>query len=256
MIPLATIYRFYTPFVSNFDKYSIFNNVKTNIEDYLNEEGLILSKVYFKEDYYGKTIFNLSNNFIKLILYFQNGDDYKMPLFFVDIFLKKDYSWNESESMKNIINFLTWLFECFDWMDEKDFIIDYNKSIFYLNNKKTKIYPIYDFTDADNMQDFFNWFNLDKFLLNYEKKSLDKDKLKNDENLYKLFLYLVYIVFLMNKSINQSYKQIKDIDSMDSDILNYHIKLAKKRLSYVRELSKYTYDKYILRLETLFRFLD
>jgi len=153
------------------------------------------------------------------------------------------------------------IFECFDWLNEKEFLIDINNWVFYESGFfKTKKSPLYDFSDINKIQKKFETKNGIKILENFINKysnsnfELTYQKSKYYHKIHSIFLYFIYIVFLMYQNIKKTNITLKELKDIDCDwIFEWHISLIQKRLHYIEQIHNDTFQKYRNRLELFFK---
>lgn len=263
MYNLATIYRFNTPFL---DLKSEKNNIKSVLKKIVNV--IEFNWMDFKREnkrewnyYKVKLIFN--DNLWRIELFYINkieNNIYHLPIFKLNIYLNRKYLLNNSNKEK-AVNFLNNIFECYDWLNEKEFLIDIDNSLYYYKWLFSwKIYPNYDFSDIEKTRNFFeskNWIKLvEDFIKKFSNSTFELTYKKSNyyHTLHGIFLYFIYLVFLMYQNI-ENINNAKD--GLNNDIpdwvFEWERSLMKKRLLYVEELHYNTFEKYKARLELFFK---
>jgi len=262
---ISTIYRFYTPFL-------YIENEKNNLWGVLKkiEKSLIFDWVNFNkktenQEKYFKITLDFAENMWKLEVYYLNKlleDQYFLPIFKMDIYLSEKFLLN-NETKKRAIMFLNNIFECFDWLTEKEYLIDLDRDLYYKYwFFSTKKYPNYDFRDLENIRKKFesrNWVKLlEQFILNLQNWDfiLTRENSKKYHSFYWILLYFLYIVYIMHLNIIKTSKTVKELEDLGSKIENnWHLLLMKKRLKIVDELNLKTYKNYKEKLEIFFNLL-
>jgi len=261
----STIYRFYTPFLDIEKEKKNLWAVGKKIEKSLTFDWVWFNKTTEKLDSYFKITLNFDSNLWKIDFYYINQleeDKYFMPIFKCDIYLNNKFL-QSNLTKKKWVWFLNNIFECFDWLTEKEYLIDLNNSFYY---KKwffgSKKYPDYDFLNLEFVQKQFeskNWIRiLENFILHLQKWDfiLTKDNSSKYHKFYGTLLYFLYLVYLMDLNIKKTSHTLKELEKLDEDLENNaHIAMMKKRLSYVDDLTVVNYKKYREKLEIFFNLL-
>ena len=259
---IATIYRFNTPFLDLIDEKKNLVSVIKKIEKSISFDGIAFKKKkenlwpYYKislefEDHLGKIEFFYVSNI---------SNKYYLPIFKLNIFLNSIFL-DSNTFRERGVKFLNNIFECFDWLTEKEFLIDINNNLYYKSGLfKTKRTPSYDFSDIETIrklferkeglvliEDFIKKFSASTFELSYEKS-------KYYHTLHSIFLYFIYLVFLMYQNIERITETEEILENRVKDWLyEWHVYLMEKRLSYVGEQHLQVFEKYRNRLELFFK---
>jgi hypothetical protein len=175
----------------------------------------------------------------------------------MNVYIERDF-W---EDKKNIVSFLNNIFECFDGVNEREFLIDIDSSIFYNSWLfRAKVYPHHDFSDIEEIQKRFEWEDwlelVEDFTRNFSKTDfvLTIYKAQYYHRLHSIFVYFVYLIFLMNQTLMRTRSASKQIDKLsDQEVYEDHISLMRSRLSYVHDLQTQTFEQYKDRLELFFK---
>ena len=260
---ISTIYRFNTPFLDlNNEKDRLVYLIK-KIEKSIEFDWIAFSKKTITEWNYFMLTLLFNDNLWKIEFYYishVNNGIYHLPIFKLNIFLD-DIFLSSNTSRKKAVKFLNNIFECFDWLDEREFLIDTNNSIFYTSWLfNTKNYPSYDFSDIEIIREKFESKNGILLVEDFIKKfsswtfELTYQKSQYYHSLHSVFLYFIYIVFLMYQNIEKTKNAKQELDNTISEwIFEWHIDLMKKRLSYVEWLHLNAFDQYKNRLELFFK---
>jgi hypothetical protein len=168
-----------------------------------------------------------------------------------------------NETKKRAILFLNNIFECFDWLNEKEYLIDLDRQLYYKNwFFSTKKYPNYDFRDLEDIRKKFESKNWKKMLEEFIIKLQNWDFILTRENSYKyhnfywMLLYFLYLVYIMHLNIVKTSKTVKELENLWTDMENnWHIILMKNRLKIVDDLNLVTYKNYKEKLEIFFNLL-
>jgi hypothetical protein len=182
---------------------------------------------------------------------------YYTPIFKLNIFLNQKFLLN-NDLRKKAVKFLNNIFECFDWLDEKEFLIDLNNELYYekWGFFSKKVFPHYDFSDIwkiEKLYDEGKWVKiLEDFIKIFQNKTLviDQEKASYYHKIHSCFLYFIYLVFL----ISQNLEKINSLDFNICENSEYkaHLDLTEKRVSYIKEVEKQVFDKYVRILEIFF----
>ena len=263
---ISTIYRFYTPFLDIEQEKNNLWGVLKKIEKSLSFEWIKFSKNTENQDKYLKISLVFSDNMWKIDFYYLkslNKDEYFLPIFKMDIYLNNKFLLNNI-TKKRTISFLNNIYECFDWLNEKEYLIDLDKSLYYkewfFNTKK---YPNYDFRDLETVRNKFESKNWIKLLQNFIEKLqtwdfiLTRENSKKYHTFYWILLYFLYLVYIMHLNIIKTSKTVKELEDLWEKLENdWHIIVMKKRLKIVDDLNLVTYKNYKEKLEIFFNLLD
>ncbi len=262
MYNVATIYRFNTPFLElekeKFWLASVIKKIEKSIRfDWMDFE----KKTEILWNYY-KLSLKLNDNMWLLEFFYIKDEvkEYFLPVFKLNIYLNISFL-ETNNTRKNTISFLNNIFECFDWLNEKEFLVDisnnlyFKKSIFWSKN-----YASHDFSDIEEIRNKFEESDWIKLLEDFIKKfsgkkfALSTSNSKYYHKLHWILLYFIYLIFIMyqNKENNRKVKQ--ELEKINFDWLyEWQIDLMKKRLSYVDDLHYDTFNMYKQRLELFFK---
>ncbi len=259
---IATIYRFKTPFLDLEKEKKNLSSVLKKIEKSVEFDWINFDKKIKEVWKYYEIILKFKENLWEIKFYYlrENSLEYFFPIFKLDIFLNAKFL-KDNNSKKNWVKFLNNIFECFDWLTEKEFLIDLNNDFYYKTSFWwTKKYPNYDFSDIEIIEKNFGikkWEELLKdFIVKYKNRTfvLTRKNSKYYHELHSIILYFIYLVFLMYQNIEKNIQTQKQLKNMwNSGVYEGHIELMKKRLNYVDDLSLVTFKKYKQRLEIFFK---
>lgn len=257
---IATIYRFNTPFLE-FDKEK--NNliwIQKKISDYSSDfEWIVMNEETEDLWKYIKIKLKTSNNLVKFNFYYLKvfNWNYYAPVFKLDIFIDRFRLTD-----KIVVWFLINVFECFDWLDEKEYLIDLDNTLYYRKKLVYKVYPVHDFTDIDTIKQEFedNKWNevLENFIERFSKNDY-KLTVENSDEYYKIHsivLYYIYLVYSLYQSIVDSNNQLKYLEQIDFWEQNPHKELMQERLKHVNDLSLNNFKNYYERLELFFKLFN
>lgn len=267
MHKISTTYRFYTPFLDvNSEKDNLLSVIK-KIEKSLIFDWIDFNKLEKKWNKYYKITLEFFSMWWKIDIFFINSlekDEYFLPIFKIDIYLELEIFLLNNYTRKKTVNLLNNIFECFDWLDEKEYLIDLDDSIFYsswlFNSKK---YPNHDFLDLEQIRKNFeneNWVKvLEDFIKSIQSWNyvLTKENTKTYFKFYWVLLYFIYLLYIMHLNIQKTSETLTELEKLWDDTQNdIHIQLMKQRLSYVDDLTIVTYENYKEKLELFFNLLD
>ena len=123
---ISTIYRFYTPFLDIDNEKNNLTWVMKKIEKSLIFDWIKFERKTEKLDKYYKISLDFKENMWKIDFYYIKSlkeEQYFLPIFKMDIYLNKKFLLN-NVTKKRAISFLNNIYECFDWLTEKEYLID------------------------------------------------------------------------------------------------------------------------------------
>lgn len=201
---VATIYRFNTPFLNLRQEKGSLVSVKEAVGRYLRDEGLtVLENSEAGQDYFRITLESPQavTIVIRYIREFRN--EYHLPIFMIDVLFDRRYLSSE-EGLKRTTLFLTGLFECFDGLNEKEFLIDIDHTIRFRSGFLSgRTPPHHDFSDIPTLQKEFESKDgmrlLEAFISHFRESGfvLDDANAPLYHRLHSIALYFIYLVFLM-----------------------------------------------------------
>jgi hypothetical protein len=164
-------------------------------------------------------------------------------------------------NQKKKLKFLSNIFECFDWLNEKEYLIDLDDNLYYKNwFFSSKKRPSYDFSNLDKIKNDFeskNWMQLLKnFIRKFQNKNyiLTRDNADEYHRLHWILLYFIYLIFLMSQTLEKTSKAQKNLNNLEAEwIYEWQIDLMKERLNYINELNRDTFERYKSRLALFFK---
>ncbi len=262
---ISTIYRFYTPFLDIKAEKDNLTGVLKKIEKSLSFDLIKFDKKIENQEKYLKVTLVFYENIWKIDFYYirwLKQDEYYYPIFKMDIYLNNKFLLN-NQTKKRTVLFLNNIFESFDWLNEKEFLIDLDNTIYYKNwFFSTKKYPDYDFRDLENIRKEFesrNWIKLlEQFITKLQKWDfvLTIQNSKKYHIFYWILLYFIYLVYIMNLNIIKTSTTLKELENLWNKQENdWHIILMKERLKIVDNLNLTTFKNYKERLEIFFNLL-
>jgi len=260
---ISTIYRFNTPFLNSQNERDGILTVIKKIEKSIEFDWIIFEKSSNNEWNYKKISLNFSNNLWRIDFFYIlsiSNTIYHLPIFKLNIFLNKSFLLS-NESKEKAVKFLNNIFECFDWLNEKEYLIDLDNNFYYKNwFFSSKKYPSYDFSNLEEIKSDFeskNWMQLLKnFITKFQNKEYILTKKNADEyhKLHGILLYFIYLVFIISQTIEKTDKTLDNIKNIKWEwIYEWNLELMKNRLNYVDELNKDTFERYKRRLELFFK---
>lgn len=263
MYNIATIYRFNTPFLDLSAEQTNLISVIKKIEKSIDFEWIKFDKKISKEWLYNKVILEFCDNLWKIEFFYISQvttNIYHLPVFKLNIFLNNNFLLTNF-SREKTVKFLNNIFECFDWLNEKEFLIDIDNTIYYKSSFfASKIKPVYDFSDIEKIRELFesnDWLVLvEDFITKFAKANFELTYEKSDyyHKLHGIFLYFIYLVFLMYQNLEKTHLAQTELDGVKTQgIFELQIDLMKERLSYIKELHENTFEQYKNRLELFFK---
>jgi hypothetical protein len=233
------------------------------IEKSIKFDGINFKKKSIKEWNFHKIVLFFDKNLWKIEFYYISDIDekkYYLPVFKLNIFLNEDFLLSNT-SKEKAIKFLNNIFECFDWLNEKEYLIDIDRDLYFEKwFFKTKRRPNYDFSNIDDIKDDFeskNWMQILKdFIIKFQDKKyiLTRQNANEYHKLHWILLYFIYLVFLVYQTIEETEKAKKELLLVDVEwIYEWQVDLMNERLNYVDELNRDTFERYKRRLELFFK---
>ena len=261
----STIYRFYTPFLDIEKEKNNLTGVMKKIEKSLIFDWVKFNKKTEELEKYFKITLDFENNMWKIDFYYLKKllkEQYYLPVFKCDIYLSNKF-FQTNETKKRAILFLNNIFECFDWLNEKEYLIDLDNTLYYKNwFFSSKKYPNHDFRNLEDIRKKFetkNWIKLlEDFIIHLQNWDfiLTKENSKKYHTFYWMLLYFLYLVYIMHLNIIKTSKTVKELEDLWNNIQNkWHIQLMKQRLKIVDDLNLITYKNYKQKLEIFFNLL-
>jgi len=263
---IATVYRFYTPFLDVEKEKKDLGGVLKKIEKSLVFDWIKFEKKTVEQEKYFKITLDFFWKVWKIDFYYIKSlrkQEYFLPIFKIDVYLDNN-SFINTFTRKKIVLFLNNIFECFDGLTEKEYLIDLDQTMYYKNwFFSFKKYPNHDFRDLEQVRKNFeskNWKKiLEEFILKLQKGDfiLTRENSNQYHTFYWILLYFLYLVYIMHLNIIKTSKTVKELEDLWSDMENNgHIILMKKRLKIVDDLNLVTYKHYKEKLEIFFNLLD
>ncbi len=260
---IATIYRFNTPFLNLDNEKKGLLWVIKKIEKSLEFDGIKFIKESILDWNYHKIVLEFVENLWRIEIFYISEikeNIYYLPIFKLNIFLNNNFLLSNT-SKERTIKFLNNIFECFDWLNEKEYLIDIDTDLYYKSwFFKKKKYPSYDFSNIDEIKKDFESKNGMQLLKDFIVRFRDKDYILTRENageyhkLHWILLYFIYLVFLIYQNLIKTENTLKNIENIkNNSIYEWNLILMKKRLSYVDELNRDTFERYKNRLELFFK---
>lgn len=263
MLNIASIYRFNTPFLDILKEKVALISVIKKIEKSVKFDWLWFHFENKVEWNYNHLRFVLNDNLWYINLYYIIDIDtniYHLPIFKLDIVINELFLL-DNEHRQWAVKFLNNIFECFDWLTEKEFLIDINNTLYYTTGIfKTKIYPSYDFSDIEKIRESFessDWITLvEDFINKFSDTTFELSIEKSDYyyKLYSIFLYFIYLVYVMYENIEKTNQTQTELEqNYDNEVFETHKQLIKNRLEYVNNIHNNTFEQYKNRLELFFK---
>ena len=263
---ISTIYRFFTPFLDVDKEKKNLWGVMKKIEKSLVFDWIKFTKTTINNNLYFKITLEFEEKMGKIDFYYIKSlkkDMYFLPIFKCDIYLNNKFLLNNI-TKKRTISFLNNIFECFDWLNEKEYLIDLDNTMYYeFWFFKSKKRANYDFSNLETIRKKFenkDWIKLLENFINHFQKwdfILTADNSHKYHSFYWMLIYFLYLVYIMHLNINKTAEVLKELEDLWDNISNNsHIKLMKIRLKYVDDLSLVNYKNYKQKLELFFNLLD
>lgn len=260
---IATVYRFKTPLLDVKDELNKIEQVIKYSLDYIKSENLQY-KIENNKTKNFQTITIKLWDFAWLVFSFVIDDKILLekvfyPIFTMDLYFNLNTLNNNKQ---HIVDFLTNLFEWFDGVNEKEYLIDIDKNIYY---KKwflwKKVYPYYDFQELEQVWKLFGkgkWVEiLTDFIKKYQKWFVLNMKTADEYHKVDWYLlYMFYLLYVMYQTLHWVDKNIDFIDNFDAWNYKGHLLLQKKRLENLWETTEQVYTKYLSFLENFLELFE
>ena len=184
-----------------------------------------------------------------------------LPLFKMDIFVDDKFFY---KNRKKFVEFLTSLFECFDWINEKEYLIEMNQEVYYKNwLLGEKHYPYYDFQDIEKLYKDFKTQDGVGLLENFLKKYHNwfKLNLQTADEYHKVngfLIFLMYLIYLMHMVLYGVKDNLQVLDDLQSKNIEYkaNLDLQRKRLNILWNNLNEVYPRYLKFLKEFLRLFE
>ncbi len=263
MLNIASIYRFNTPFLDLWKEKMALISVIKKIEKSVQFDWLRFQSETRDVWNYNHLSFILEDSLWSINFYYiidTQTNQYHLPIFKLDIIINEIFL-VDNEHRQGAVKFLNNIFECFDGLTEKEFLIDINNSLYYTTGIfRTKIYPNYDFSDIENIREAFessDWIVIvEEFITKFSDSTFELSIEKSDYyyKLYSIFLYFIYLVYVMYENMEKTDEIQNELEEkFDDEVYESHKQLIKNRLEYVEKIHNNTFEQYKNRLELFFK---
>lgn len=238
MINISSLY-YFTLLSRLSPKYKLgLSAVVNNVKQYLDEESLDFSMQKKEVWEYQLIAFDIISVW-KIHLFHKDTRQKKFfyfPTFFCDIYVEKKYL-QDTESTKNIIFFLSNIFECFDEFEEKNLLIEFHKGIEKTLNHNKKYFLRHDFMNINSLWRIYEKRSLTKNIQKFIEKNPGWKGLSYIKNsspeTYRTLLFLMYNIFALQKSYISTNKELSGIQKFEQENWeNAHVNLSEQRLNY------------------------
>ena len=272
---ISTIYRFNTPFLDIRAERDNLLLSLTNIKKILNFDGVyfqeIAEKIWdyhkitllFEQELWRMEFFYINN----LEIFNWDNPEYYLPVFKFDIYLNNSFL-SSNALKKKAVDFLTSVFECFDWTNEKEFLLDINSSFYYTAWLfKSKRYPQHDFSHISAIQKLFEKSEgillLEKFIIKFSNSQyiLTKENSKEYHKVHGVMLYFIYLVYIIYSNLEKTSNTKNIIEKAlekhksddNSEEYSWSLLLMEERLKFVDDLNYSNFKKYREKLNIFFK---
>lgn len=259
---IASIFRFYTPFLDFAQEKKHLVSVMKKVAKLLEGNNILFTKKQEKQWNYYKMSYVFDKKLWKIEFLYISGlekTQYFLPLFRLEIFLHNNFLLNNT-AKKNSVSFLNNIFECFDGINEKEFLIDIADNIYYKEGLfGCKTFPHYDFCDIESVKKIFEnkWWSevLENFITKHSQWwfILSQHTEQEYRTLHWIFLYFVYLIYLMHQNHERTGSVQETLLSMDVEYFSSaQTDLFHERLSYLHDIHNKVFEQYKNRLELFF----
>jgi len=259
MINIASLYYFTLLERLSPEYKSSVSQILENISEYLDIEGIQVKKIKRKLSGYELIAFSMKN--IGSIQFFhkdsKSADHYYYPTFYCDIHVDKKYL-QDSQEKKKIIFLLSNIFECFDWFDERNLLIEFHRAVqdTYTDNQEYNLR--YDFININSLSHIYSKRDIQKEIQTFVSENAKMYNMSSIKtrfpDLYRTLVFFIYNIFAMQKahiSWNNQLSEIQDYERVSWE--NMHISLSEERLKINQKTLKKTLTLYQTNFEN---FLD
>ncbi len=269
---IATIYRFKTPFLDIRSERRGLLLILENIKKVIKFNGM-----YFQEtrkdvwDYikislvFQDGLWKITFYYIKTIDLYEGKDpSYFLPIFKMDIYIHDNFL-TTNELKKKGVNFITWVFESFDWVNEKEFLLDLHSEFYFIKwFFRNKTYPHNDFSNISVIQKKFEknkWMTLLEWFISQFSDShfvLTKENSKYYHQIHSIMLYFIFLVYIIYQNLEKSTKArniLEEYVSSNNEEKQYdqHTQFMEKRLHFVDDLNYSNFKQYREKLNGFFK---
>jgi hypothetical protein len=265
MISIANIYKFALPGEQNDSQEKNIGILSANLREYFQSEWLIFTEEtkIFSPNYSVKN-FVFDQKLAKIHIFYKTGSGllYFYPEIFCEIWIDTSMIW-DAENKKRAIFFLSNIFECFEFLDEKNLMIESHSSVhesvvkrdFMQGNKKFHLRS--DFIDIGHINDLTEKYNAALFESFVKEKwrqgiSISEIKTKNPEN-YRTLLVFLYHIFSLTKNLKKTTQELQKIQKYEQENgENMHIDMSQERLQMTEKNIETVLEKYKQVFESFF----
>lgn len=272
---ISTLYRFNTPFLDISAEKENLLLCLNNIKKILNFDGIYFQErtevvwdyhkisLLFEGELWSMDFFYINN----LKMFSWEEPEYYLPVFKFDIYLNNSFL-SSNLLKKKAVKFLTSVFECFDWTNEKEFLIDINSSFYYTSWLfRKKNFPHHDFSHITTIQKYFEekkWISLlEGFIQKFSNSEyiLTKENSKEYHKIHGIMLYFIYLVYIIYSNLEKT-NNTKNLINSSIDKINWvntpeeyssNLVLMKERLNFVDDLNYSNFKKYREKLNLFFK---
>lgn len=265
MISLTNIYKFALHGEQSSSQEENVHILCENLSKYFESEGLIfkLKNKTFSPNYSVRS-FVFEKDFWKMHIFYKTGP--ALPYFYPEVFCEvwlDEKMIADAESRKKTIFFLSNSFECFEFFDEKNLMIEFHESIRetiikrdFMQGKK-KFSLRFDFIDIGQIGNLDEKYNEKLFKSFIEQKwelgkTTPEIKQESPEN-YRTLLVFLYHIFSLTKNLKRTTLELQKIKKYEEkNGENIHIDLSQERLQMIEKNTKKVLEKYKQVFESFF----
>ena len=169
----------------------------------------------------------------------------------------------DENSMKRAIFFLSNTFECFEFLDEKNLMIEFHSSLRETSVKENfspfrkNFFLRFDFIDVGQIDDLSEKYNSELFQNFVEEKwklhkNVSEIKSEHPEN-YRTLLVFLYHIFSLTKNLKRTRNELEKIRRYEEkNGENMHINISEERLKMTQESIQKVLEKYTQVFESFF----
>lgn len=221
-------------------KHQNFQRLYSKVCAYIESEDIELQEKVSREESYKVHQISMPEVGEITFLYKESYDvvKYYHPDIYVDIRIGEKHL-KEDELRKNMIFFLSNIFECFDGAGEKSFFLEYHSALSKIRYRKKWYELRFNFHDISELEQIFTPHRLRDDLSQLSSSILQNKQM--DPKLKQSLGYILYNLFALERNISRTKKNLKQLPEKS---IQPHIALSRRRLSLNLRSLEITLEQY------------